>query len=369
MKVLNWDTKFDAAYGIVHMPANEYVFFRGYNIKFPLSERPAYFGTELVASIYSKESEHTLSAFTNKKDLRLVDIRFMKNILRDIFERNADKYFLNDGMKCVTLSFGLCSLIHQSWMASNRFSNALSTITNKHKMVTMGDMVNALKSYIKQTAYEQPGVRIAETKNDSYTMGFLKGLFEGQIDGFIAPQTYSPFHIERTNNVMPAELIIFNPIQSGIQKFNYFPPIDAIETMQEFYSQQNLTLYTDNNYDDIDYTFFLQNGGDNEVCLSSVEELHIQYNSNKEIKHNYEEGVRTGKLLNNCISLYKYEPPIPTVNVSPWISGNSSKKHTITTDYGPPHPCVPVSPWPKKYVPFKKTRKNKLSDFERFMRF
>ncbi len=341
MKVIEWDEAFDAAYGIINLNPNLYVFYRGYDPAYPLSERPAYFGTQVVAEQYTKKTGHTLSAFTNTRQLKLIDIRFMKNILRDIFQANSDEYALNDEMKSVTFSFGLCSLYHQIWMAVQRYKDSMSNHINQNKTLTMKDALKALQSSYKYSAYEQSGVRIAETINDALTMGFLKGLFEEHIDGFIAPQTYSPFHIERTNNILMSELVIFNPLKCGFRKFDKLPKIIVYENMYDVYMQNNLYVLSDNNFKKLKYQIHVQFECDDEIYLPSVEELHMQYETNDDIKHNYEKGLQSGRLLSKSSSFY-----IP-----------ESEK-----------PCVPISAWSTQ-LRINKTRKNKQCDYDRYRRY
>jgi hypothetical protein len=43
--------------------------------------------------------------------------------------------------------------------------------------------------YKRGTLIEQIGVRVAETKNDTFTMGFLQELFKGVFDGWWESKT------------------------------------------------------------------------------------------------------------------------------------------------------------------------------------
>jgi hypothetical protein len=318
MKAIEWDEVFDASYGIINLHPEQYVFYRGHDVNFPLTNRPAYFGTKEVAQQYAKKPCHIVSAFTNTRKLRLIDVRFMKNILRDIFENNANQFALNDDMKSVTLSFGLCSLNHQIQMASQRFNDSLSEFLDPNRTLSFKNALESLQSSYTNSIYEQPGVRIAETTNDSYTMGFLKGLFEHAIDGFISPQTKSPFHIERTNNTLMSELIIFNPISCGFRKFDSLPHITVYEDMYDIYQQHKLQILRNNNAGIIKYKMFVQSGGTNDNYLPSVEILHLQYDSNKELRHNYEKGLQSGLDLSKNASFYELESIKPCVPVNPW---------------------------------------------------
>ena len=81
---------------------------------------------------------------------------------------------------------------------------------------------NKLTEYyntLKYSLIEQSGFRVAETTLDSVTMTFLKYFFKGFADGFISPRMVSPFHVEK-EDIMSSEIIIFNPLKSGIKILN-----------------------------------------------------------------------------------------------------------------------------------------------------
>jgi len=54
------------------------------------------------------------------------------------------------------------------------------------------------------------------TVNDAISVTLLKELFP-DADGYITPSMISPYHIEKTNHVIPAELVIFNPEKSNVK--------------------------------------------------------------------------------------------------------------------------------------------------------
>jgi len=118
---LNLDEQFHPAYGVFELTARNYVYYRGFDSTYPaISERPAYFGTLTVAESYAKKYKNNVQMFTNTKTLRLVDVRFMKDLLRRLFERNND----NDvSILSTVLSFGICSLAHQIQLAKIRFDS------------------------------------------------------------------------------------------------------------------------------------------------------------------------------------------------------------------------------------------------------
>ena len=121
---LDWDKPFNPAYGLLTMPPKQFVYYRGYENVYPvISERSAYFGSLPVANGYGGVGR-TVSAFTNIKPLTLIDVRFMKDILREIFAVNTASHTMNnESHLSVVLSFGLCSLFHQCKLAYKRFQS------------------------------------------------------------------------------------------------------------------------------------------------------------------------------------------------------------------------------------------------------
>lgn len=253
------------------MPPDTYVYYRGYMNLYPIiSDRPSYFGTMRTASSYSNEIDRSMSAFTNTKSMRLVDIRFMKEILRQIFV--ADRG--NDEILSVILSYGLTSLYNQCLLAKMRFG------------VELEGVKALIKSY-KEGIYEQPGVRIAETTNDSYTMAFLKALFDGHFDGFISPIQESVFHTNQDEKI-PAEMIIFNPKACGIKILDASVHIPYVVTMDYLYGRQFSRKIN------IKSTSLYVGGADKEM-IPSVEQIAEKLYTDPRIQKEWERGQAAGK--------------------------------------------------------------------------
>lgn len=269
---LNLDIPFSPAYGIITMNPNTFIYYRGYLQEYPvISDRPAYYGTINTAKRYSSGNNRTLSVFTNRKPLRLVDIRFMKEILRELFSKDH----ANHDTVTVTLSLGLCSLNHQLRLLKNRYPD------------TLHENIETLRSTYRFGFYEQPGVRIGETNNDSYTMSFLKTLFEGHIDGFISPAQDSAFHIEQKGK-LHAEMIIFNPKASGIYIVNELEDIPYTTDINYLYGRHyNKKLHIK------DFTFYI--GGGDPGVVPSVEKIAEELYTNPEIQKEWEQGQEAGK--------------------------------------------------------------------------
>lgn len=309
---LDWYENFPAAYGIIELPAN-CVFFRGYSTAYPaISERPAYFGSLKTANGYAKSDKgYAVSAFTNSHTLKLFDIRFIKHILRDIFDLNPGK----PETLSTILSFGICSLFHQIRLMNMRFKD-----DSKEKIALM-------KTYKDDPFIEQPGVRIAETNNDAETLGFIRGLFTGIIDGFISPELKSPYHIEKQGFMSP-ELIIFNPYWSGIGFYKENTDlIDRLpkKSLESFYSstlEPRFAKFTLNNQ----YTFFI-GGGDNKDQVPTVEQLNERWEVDSELRDLFEKANAAGKKWKHALFVGEFNP-VPTLKITPWVTKkNKTRKH------------------------------------------
>jgi hypothetical protein len=303
-KQIDWEKQFSPAYGVLRLPPH-IIFYRGYVLEHPaVSKRPAYYSGIHVAKTYSEQNGRALGAFTNTRELRLLDIRFMKSLLKELFDTS---YKPDNVSTATTLSFGLCSLYHQLQLAKQRYNG------------TMADALKALQETLKLSLYEQPGVRIAETTNDSETMGFLSIIFKGFIDGFVSPRMATPFHIEK-GGVMSPELIIFNPSESSIRKFTRIPQKVPFITLNEiFLSQFGKTISITNT----NFSFYVkqnQHGGMNDDgTLPSVEAISEQLDKDPEIRRLFERGVKAGKKWRKNNIFLEEEGPAPTVKIRPFI--------------------------------------------------
>jgi len=302
MEELDWDTPFHPAYGLVSIPENMFVYYRGYDTSYSsISDRPAYYGSIVNARGYASIPGRQLNAFTNNKELNIMDVRFMKDILRELFTTNPpDKDTLP-----VILSFGLCSLYHQCNLAKERFKS--SDIKNS---------VNALIEYYNTNTnpnFEQNGYRIAETTNDSFTMAFLKTIFEGLADGFISPKQFSPFHIEKKNDI-GAEMIIFNPIKSGITMIDFPVAVSPPKNIEWLYNRdfgKKIHLGKPPLESDI-YVF--SGGGHIDTILPSVEQIQYEWNTNPEIQENWKNGEKAGQRWKTIAQFGIFEAPVITAS-------------------------------------------------------
>lgn len=294
---IDWTHPFPAAYGIVTVPAGMVVY-RGYSTLYPpVSDRPAYYGSLEIASAYSKPNDYMLSAFTNTRPLKMLDLRCMKDILRDLFDSNPEK----KSSLAVILSFGICSLYHQIRLMQNRYRNVTAGYT-------------ALKASYKESEYfEQPGVRVAETTNDAETMGFLRSLFDGFVDGFFSPLSPSAYHVEK-GGIMNPEMIVFNPLASGMQKLSVIPHKLPKVTIDYIYAIELKRLQFRKEYD---HTLYMK-GGYKDTSVPTVEDIYVRWDKDPEIRTLFEKGEEEGKEWAAIANLMLVPNPVPTLPVNPW---------------------------------------------------
>jgi hypothetical protein len=293
---INWDDYFLPLYGNpIYIPTNT-IMWRGYDTQFEaISDRPAYYGSREFAEGYAKKDGRKLAPFITSRPLRLIDIRFMKELLRQLFEYNQHKTKENIRTICATsISFGICSLSHQITLFKQLYAGIYQSSNPVYDPLKQG--VQQLESIVQRNdLYEQPGYRIAETSNDAFVMGFLKELFDGQYDGYIAPNIVTPFHVEKKNFLLNSEVVLFDPISSGIKMLSSVPP-----NLQKI-TINSCILQNDHQYTTIEtrnmkmsyYTKKTKSGGSiKEVC----EDYNYLYDTgNKHIIKQYKQGCEMGK--------------------------------------------------------------------------
>ena len=295
-------------YGDLLTVPKDCVFWRGYNVNYPaISNRPAFFGSKKTASAYSNP---TLGCFTNKKELKLMDIHFMKVILRQLLdeikmkrEYNIDKSIPSKDeilcTDCITISFGICSLAHQIAVMNKLYKD----IPNFTPLAKMKEYYNTMK----YTAIEQSGFRVGETTVDGVSMYFLRDFFKGYADGFFSPTLPSPFHIER-GGVLHPEIIIFNPIESGVELLNKIPPImDSLDITDLFLSIRKVALVRSSQFE-------MKGGENNNDIVHPIENFNTQIEmKNKKAVSIAKLGEKYGKLWRNkYFYAVETEAPVPT---------------------------------------------------------
>jgi hypothetical protein len=323
---LKWDEPFPPLYGKpIEIPANT-ILWRGYDLSYdPISDRFAYFGPILTARSYGLGPGRSTGCFLTTKALRVLDIRFLNVLLMRLIKANSSSRHFQ-AFAALMLSFGLCSLGNQIRILKERYAGELRTNTAQSKIIKAG--IRELEKYYNpDDIIEQQGFRIAETLNDGYSMTFLKELFRDVIDGFISPPLQSPFHIEK-KGVMNPELILFNPIKSGIRQHQTSLKNIRLLTIQELIIRDsNGHISLENKIPNIKLNFFMIGGGMDVTPVFQFgggklnnEEFNILLNKNdKSAIEIHKRATRDGRLWREkMVDIYEIVSPGPCIPVSPF---------------------------------------------------
>jgi hypothetical protein len=311
--ILQIDPSFPPLYGdVITIPANTY-FYRGYSTQYPIiSSRPAYFGDISTAQSYSTAPNTKLGAFKTIVDINVLDYRFMKVILKQLFEVITKDTNLTtedtEIIRSVTMSFGLCSLENQIRLLNNYPLEYLNHHDGFQKLID---------SFKGPSLIEKPGIRVGETTNDSVTMGFLQGLFQNRtIHGFISPRLETVFHTEKSGGYLPAEMIVFNPKWCRIEQVpfpNSSLPVFSIYNLLI----RNKPLVSIFIKDTVKTEFFMK-GGSKESTLHILDDIDQNIKKKtKNIVNNYNKGLRVGQKWsrNNDTYIAYHLPPSPHIKV------------------------------------------------------
>ncbi len=236
--LLNFE-EFSPVYGPINFPINSLIY-RGYDTKYPiLSDRPAYFTSNLeVARAYG-----SVSPFRTTKLLKLYDLRYIKHVLLELFQQlESNDQDVLKFCKILTISYGLTTCFKQLELLKDTFGPSLGDDHYQaiRKYLLDSKMIHKKEEIVYSLhPFETQGIRIGETETDAISVSFLKDLFRGQIDGYIAPKIKSAFHF-RQGGLNPAELVIFNPLGRGVKVLEQ-PNSYYINKMEfEYYLQHQI---------------------------------------------------------------------------------------------------------------------------------
>jgi hypothetical protein len=180
--------------------------------------------------------------------------------------------------------------------------------------------IRALEEYYKaDNIIEQTGVRIAETTNDTYTMGFLQELFKDVFDGFISPRLYSPFHTEKAKSMMSPEIILFNPKASGIIDLSSYPKLSNIKviSISDLLKSNHSYIVIDNKNKNMVLDFCMYGGAlEDSHYLDKADEL--LNNKDRELLKEYDNGRKQGMKWNKKIDIRMICTASPCVGVNPF---------------------------------------------------
>jgi hypothetical protein len=322
---LDWNAPFPPLYGSSIIIPENTILWRSYDKSYlAIGDRFAYYSSKQVAQGYKQNNTRELGHFISTRPLRLLDYRFMRVILTRLIHLNKTTDKSIQYLTSIMLSFGLCSLKHQIDLIKKRYNN-LNKNSSDYKRIQNG-LKEMEKYYKPNTLLEQTGVRIAETTNDTFTMGFLQELFKGYFDGFISPRLYSPFHIEKPNSMMSPEIIIFNPKASRIKELITYPSntsrIKQITILEILQQSKDGHIVIDNihkNGEDmyVSLEFFMSGGGASSSKSHYLDTADTLLNSNdSSLLEIYNKGKKAGSKWSKKIDLRIIQTPSPRIPVT-----------------------------------------------------
>ena len=314
---LDWERQFEPLYGSpIIIPVNTMIW-RGYDIRYPsIGERFAYYSGMNTVMEYAKKGNRELGCFVTQRPLKILDIRFMSNILERIIQTNQSDKNINDFASTI-LSFGLCSLGHQILLLKQRYQETLKKNTDdaKEMKVSISKMI---EFYKPGNLIEQKGIRVAETTNDGTTMAFLQELFKGDFDGFISPRLETVFHIEKGGQLNP-ELILFNPKMSNIIQITRYPSNVILKSISDLLKDKHqiIDIRKIIKGENISMKMYLSGGKIyNKHHLDDFEDK--LNNKDKNTLRKYNDAIKKGKEWRKNIIIINPDNTTPHVQVSPF---------------------------------------------------
>jgi len=271
------------------------LFFKSYSTKYgsSLSNRPSYYGEIDNASKYLK-SGRKLGIFSTIKKLKLLDIRYISQIINDLIllRKNNDFETIIKGYMTLALSYGLVSLYKQINLYKTRYSASLNSDLRYNKIIAYyNDFESKKDKELFQNPLELGGIRIGETNNDVESTFILKEIFGDFFDGFICPTLYSPYFDE--NNISN-EILLFNPLDSLTEIDKIPDNLESID-MNKVLIKNNINLFSVPYFMKDNETTYFQYGGK----LKNIN-YNIDYIYEKNILiDNYYKNTENIKLLDN----------------------------------------------------------------------
>jgi len=293
------------------------LFFKSYEKKKYNSlqkNRPSFFGSIDNATKYLTK-DRNLGIFNTKKKIKLLDIRYIVQIINDLIllRKNNEFDSIIKGYMTLTLSYGLVSLYKQMTLYKMRYANDLNNDKRYEKII------NYLNNYEKnnnkelfQNPIELQGIRIGETNNDTESTFILKEIFENFFDGIIYPTIFSPYF---DDNYIPNEILLFNPTENLIELDKIPDNINSL-TMNDLLIKNNINLFTIPFFMNNDERTYFQYGGiiknkSNKIDFIFEKNNLINKISYKEIKKLKKQGKEFKKnIINNKLSINKKEDNI-----------------------------------------------------------
>jgi hypothetical protein len=308
---LDWEEPWSPLYGSPIIIPENTMLWRGYDTYYdPIPDRYVYYSSSSSAYEYAKKQNRDIGCFVTTNPIKLIDIRFMMNILERIIQTNQSDIYLNDFASSI-ISFGLCSLGHQITLLKERYKDELKKQTANSKEIkrNIQKMIDAHKP---MNIIEQKGIRVAETINDGFTMAFLQELFKGLFDGFVSPRLYTVFHTEKAGQLNP-EMIIFNPKASNLKQLKHYPSNVVTKTFNDFImdNHQLVNVRTKKSGEEISMKMFLS-GGDQLIMNNSkhyLDDYEDKLNAkDKETVKHHKNAIKAGKRWREKIMIINGNP-------------------------------------------------------------
>jgi len=220
------------------------LFFKSYSTKYgsPINDRPSYFGEIDNATKYLK-SGRKLGIFSTKRKIKLLDIRYISQIINDLIllRKNNEFETIIKAYMTLALSYGLVSLYKQLNLYKIRYLTTLETDSRYKKII---EYYNNYESKTEKELFQNPlelqGIRIGETNNDVDSTFILKEIFGDFFDGFICPTTFSPYF---DDNYIPNEILLFNPLETVIN-IDTLPSNSITININEILIKNNINLFS-----------------------------------------------------------------------------------------------------------------------------
>lgn len=290
------------------------LFFKSYEKKKYNSlqkNRPSFFGSIDNATKYLTK-DRNLGIFNTKKKIKLLDIRYIVQIINDLIllRKNNDFDSIIKGYMTLTLSYGLVSLYKQMNLYKMRYTNNLNNDKNYEKIINyLNDYEKNNNKELFQNPIELQGIRIGETNNDVESTFILKEIFENFFDGIICPTIFSPYF---NDNYIPNEVLLFNPIDNLIELDKIPDNINSL-TMNDLLIKNDINLFTVPYFMKNDESTYFQYGGFFKNKSNKIDFIYEKNNlinkiSDKKIKELKKQGKEFKKnIINNNLNINKKE--------------------------------------------------------------
>lgn len=329
--IVNFDEYFNPLYGSYMLIPQNAVFFRGYDKRYPVvSDWPSHFSTEHVASSYASGPDKALGAFTNpNRPLRVVDYRYLKVLLVDLFQNRPDNEVATiDPIARTSVGYGMCDIADQIKLGTNMFGNSAGMVALKKYYDTHIKNKNYVEKPLDVNPIQTTGCRIAETHNDTYILQFIKDCMGHIFDGFVAPRENSPYHVEK-NGMMSPELILFSPETAGIVLMPSIPQTLPTITMNDILKYQATAIHIAykqlraSHYKMVKVESRAHTGGSGESISASDEIFLDAYvNKNKDALKLLKSATTAAKKWKKQFTFHDQNARHPQSVVSDWFTGS-----------------------------------------------